>query len=159
MGGYPTVRAIMFPRRLKPAGYICELGERRLFIPGHYEINNGGIDTIKDLDMVYGLILIVHEFGADVLYEGQNMADGTDRLMMMHKAQLDIRVLFLNHPLDACIRAVQERGHSIKTGTITAIYNKCARQQKQLQHAGILCATVSRAEACPQIQQWLGSPR
>jgi tRNA uridine 5-carbamoylmethylation protein Kti12 len=152
---YSTVRTLMLPDRKKPAGYICERGLSRLFIPGHYEIANGGIDTL-DLDQAYKLILSMHEFGCDVLYEGQNMGDSARRVLEMHQAKIDIRVIFIDYPRDKCIDAVRDRGHTIKKETIINIYNKCLKQQAQLENIGIHCVKRKRAEAQKLIQKWLG---
>lgn len=155
MKQYPTVRALMLPYRRKPAGYICEMGTARLFVPGHYEIDNGGIDTIGDLKTVYNLISSFHELGCNILYEGMNLSDSVAILIMMHLSKIDVRVIFLDHPLSSCISSVRARGHKIREQTIVNIYKKCDNQFQRLQREGIRCIKLKRKAALNQIEQWL----
>lgn len=155
MKDYSSTQEFWLPNKRKPAGYFCmNLETRCLFIAGHYEIANGGIDTL-DLKQAYKLILTMHEFGCDILYEGQNLGDRISRVIDMHRAKLDIRVIFIDYPLDKCITAVNRRGHTIKDTTIKTIYKKCLGQQTQLSIAGVQYLKLPRAAAQKQIQEWL----
>lgn len=150
-----SVKALMLPFRKKPAGYFLRLGEKPIFIPGHYEIANGGVDTLDSLDTAYNMMLAVHELACDIIYEGKNMSDGIKRVMLMHEAKIDIRIIYLTTPLDVCVKSVRERGHNIKESTITAIYNKCEHQYVALKEFGVNTVKASREDALRYIFNWL----
>jgi hypothetical protein len=162
MEHYPEIIRLQYPKemgkKLKPTGYICSgnNGTKKLFIPGHYEIPNGGIDTLPSLEYAYKLILKHHEFGADVLAEGKNMSDGVQRIVAMHSKKLDVKVVFIDHPVQACIDAVRERGHSISISTIIKLADKCEKEYRTLTKIGVPCLALSREEAFDQIKEWLG---
>jgi hypothetical protein len=110
MERYQTITQIEYPaeikgrkgnRKIRPMGYLCATDVQRLFIPGHYEIANGGVDTIHNLEYAYKLILEHHSWGANVLYEGMNWHDSVKtRLLVLHEC-LDVHVIFIKLPL-AC---------------------------------------------------------
>jgi hypothetical protein len=156
MDRYPQINSIKIPDRRKPLGYICRTEDRCLFVPGHYEINNGGIDTIGDLEKVYKWILSMHEFGADVLYEGMNLSDGIKHIVALHRLGLDVRIVFIDLSLEKCVAAVQARGHNIQQKTIASIYNKCHNQRLALQTHGVAYRLLHRKAALLQIATWLG---
>jgi ABC-type cobalamin/Fe3+-siderophores transport system ATPase subunit len=158
MSLYPTVTQIAYPEaehKRRPMGYICRKGVNRLFIPGHYEIANGGIDTLPSLNYAYDLILKHHEFAADVLFEGKNLTDNIERLLIMHQAKLDISVIFINLSVADCIKAVRARGHAIQEKTIEAIDKKCKKEFATLSKAGVKCLQLGRAEALKTVAHWL----
>jgi hypothetical protein len=173
MEKYNTIITVQYPKNLKkkkPMGYICvrDSNTRHLFIPGHYEIANGGMDTIRccnasgsisaalSLDYAYDEILKHHEIGCDVLAEGRNFNDGLQRIICMHAKKLDVKIMFIDHPVVACIKAVRERGHTIKEDTIVKLADKCEKEFITLRKVGVPCDSLPREEALEQIEQWLG---
>jgi hypothetical protein len=157
---YGIVNMVTYPlieRKRKPMGYLCWHKDsiRRLFVPGHYEIQNGGVDTLPDLEYAYKLILEHHQLGADVLYEGKNLSDGMKNITLMQHVGLDVRVIFLDLPLAACIRAVRKRGHMIAEETITKLYLKNLRDLEISRRAIEHTYHLTREEAKAKIQEWL----
>lgn len=155
---YDTRITVAYPEQNKrrPMGYICiKDNQRRLFVPGHYEIANGGIDTLPSLDYAYELVLKHHEYAADVIYEGMNLSDGTKGILKMHAAKLDVRVIFIDHPIDACIQSVRDRGHGIAEKTIISIHKKLDKQYVQLRAAKVVCFKLSRLKAFTTAMDWL----
>ena len=139
----------------RPMGYICRRGTRRLFIPGHYEIDNGGIDTLDSLRFAYELILEHHALGADVLYEGMNFSENLNFILDCHKVDLDIRVVFIRHPLSDCIKSVRKRGNAIKVETITALFEKSNKEFVKLRVNRVKCFALDRRESFCTINNWL----
>jgi energy-coupling factor transporter ATP-binding protein EcfA2 len=158
---YPEIKTMQYPKhegKKVPMGYICsrDQGTRNLFIPGHYQIANGGIDTMPSMDYAQKLMLSHHEFGADVLAEGKNFNDGVQWLVCWYGKKLDVRVVFIDHPVMACIKAVRERGHSIKEETIIRLADKSEKEYRTLLKVGMTCVSLPREEALDQIKHWLG---
>jgi len=155
---HETVTQIEYPpefgRKLRPMGYLCAVDNRRLFVPGHYEIANGGVDTIQDLDYTYKLILEHHGWGANVLYEGMNFTDNIKRIVILND-YVDIRVVFISLPLAECIESVRARGHKIKESSIAAIFNKNQKEIKILEEKRVPYILASREAALDTIKQWL----
>jgi predicted ABC-type ATPase len=160
VGCHETVTTIQYPpergNKRRPLGYLCARDTRRLFIPGHYEIANGGIDTIHDLEYAHKIILYHHSLGADVLYEGMNFTDKIDWIIRMHEAKLDIRVAFINHPVEACIKSVRKRGHAIRKETIRKLHTQSLNECTKIQALKIPCINLSRQGTLDNIKMWLG---
>lgn len=158
MNSCNTVVQIAYPQmehRRKPMGYICTHGNQKLFIPGHYEIANGGIDTLPSLNYAHDLILQHYEYGADVLYEGKNFTENIERILLLHKAGIDVRVIFIEFPIDDCIAAVRARGHQIKEETIIALYKKCQKEFALLRKTEVKCLKLNRSTIHNVIIHWL----
>jgi hypothetical protein len=136
-------------------GYICTHGTRKLFIPGHYEIANGGIDTLPSLNYAHDLILQHHEFGADVLFEGKNLTDNLKRILLMKEAGIDIRVIFIDYSVDDCITAVKSRGHIIAERTIEQLDKKCKKEFALLRKTEVKCLKLTRNTIHNVIVHWL----
>jgi predicted ABC-type ATPase len=159
MEKYDTITKVAYPdgygRKMRPMGYICSKDLKRLFVPGHYEIPNGGIDTLPSLDMAYDMVLKHHELGSDVLYEGKNFQDSPRRIIEMAKAGLDIRVILVDLPVEACIAAVRHRGHNIKEATIRSLHRKSYADLKTITAANVQGIILSRQDAFTWICNWL----
>jgi hypothetical protein len=143
-------------RRQLQYGAIHMRGDARLFVPGHYKIANGGVDTIGDLDMAYDLIAKHHAIGCDVLYEGMNMTDGPKRLVELKQRDgWDCRVVLLDTSFDECVASVRERGHSISEKSIRKVYDKSYRDYERFLRAGLRCGVFTRAAAEREVMRWL----
>jgi nicotinamide riboside kinase len=141
--------------RHRPLGYICQTDWRRLVVLGHYEIANGGLDTIHDLNYAYKLALEHHGLGCNVIMEGMNASDGTLRTLKLHQTEIDIRVVLLNTSLKECITNVRARGHSIQEKDIQGRYNKCLKNVETFEKEGICVLRASATEAVKEIMRWL----
>lgn len=119
-----TKRSIYITGRRKPLGYILN---DNVFILGHYEIKNGGMDTIKSLDEAYAIINEYATNAYDVLYEGKNMSDNPTRLIELSGRE-EVHVIIIDHPVEECIHAVRERGHRIAEATIRRLAAKTDRE-------------------------------
>lgn len=126
---------------------------RCLVVPGHYEIANGGIDTLHTLEDAYRIA----RWGAlqdhDVLMEGKNMSDGPKHVEALMAEGLDVRVVLLDVPLKRCIASVRERGHNIAEASITKTDAKVRRDFEKF-----TCTKYKGSrEAClAQVKEWLG---
>lgn len=163
MRAYPQCIERTAEGRQKPLCYHCftsPFEQFGLMIPGHYEIKNGGIDTLPDLDGAYSLIEKEARAGHHVLYEGKNMSDGPTRAIRLKlERKLDVRVILVSYPLEQCIAAVRQRGHSIKEQTIEKLYEKSFRDAKVLADCGVPVEILPRIEAHLKVREWLGLPR
>lgn len=144
------------PGRRRPLGYVCP-GPTPLFIPGHYEIQNGGIDTIRSLSEVVDLVQEFHGKGMNVLCEGKNAQDKT---LTRHFELLRIPLVFIwvHHPVEECIRSVRERGHRIAEKTIRQIDARCSSVTDDLIFRGFDCRILSRQDALATVRDLLNLP-
>lgn len=131
--------------------------DRRLFVPGHYDVANGGIDTLSTLDYAYGLIRENALLGRDVLYEGKNMSDNAQRLINLHRQGHQCYAVLLNVPLEECIRSVRARGHAIAEKTIERLWYKSQKDLVKLVGTGVVTHSyVSRDHALEHVCHLLG---
>lgn len=153
---YASAQPLTAPGRRKPAGqlWLRQGPGAGLFVPGHYEIANGGVDTLPDLDTAYDLIRTYanrRKPQCDVLYEGKNMSDGPARLLALHRAGYACHAVLLQLPLALCVASVRARGHSIKERTIERLWRKSIADCETLRAAGVQvhkCFTRDEALAC-----------
>lgn len=137
--------------RQKPLYYRGE----SVVLLGHYEIANGGVDTLKTLDEAYD-IARMWSHTHHVVMEGKCMSDGSRYVMDMVKIEhRDVRVLFLDTSVDQCIESVRTRGHSIADRSIRRTYAKVQRDFENMQTHGINCVRLSRNEAVTTLTNWL----
>lgn len=156
MDEYDRKEPMMACGRRKPWGYrLYKSGRpRQLFIPGHYEIANGGIDTLSNLDEAYDLICAFHGDGYDVLYEGKNMSDGVTRVLDRIPPHI-ITIIHVAHPVDDCIASVRQRGHSIQEKTIHSIRRKVENSMQEFHLRGYNTHTLQRGAALDMVRSLL----
>lgn len=147
------------PGRRRPLGYHCYTNSgspHQLFIPGHYEIANGGIDTLKDLDEVYDLIWQAYDNGYSVLFEGKNMQDGTVSLRATQLFDAEqLAFVHIDTSVDECIYAVRQRGHLIAEKTIRSIAKRIPLVTDGLIMSGYECYSLSREKALAKVKELL----
>ena len=130
---------------------------KTLAVIGHYEIHNGGVDTLKTIDEAYTLARKLDHDGCDVLMEGKCMSDGQKWALETWRDGFDFRVAHLNTPVRLCVSGVRERGHSIAEHSIQRTYDKVARDVAEFQEAGMPhVASGSRADIYAKVREWLG---
>lgn len=158
MGLYPTAVQMQYPGRRKPGGYLLRSlnGATPLHVPGHYEIANGGLDTLPSLDLAYQMIEQHHLLGMHVLYEGKNMSDGAKRVRALHRKYPDqVRVALIDESVRTCLTSVRERGHRIMSETVKRLHAKSRRDVDALEEAGVAVYRGNRAAVLHQVRQWL----
>jgi len=126
-----------------------------LMVPGHYEIANGGVDTLPSLDKAYTMIELAHETGVHVLYEGKNMSDGPQRLIEMHEKGWPVAAVIIKITNGEAEKSVRKRGHKIKLGTIVSLNDKMTRQVETFRKAGVPVWHLSRASALKKVKELL----
>jgi len=156
-GGVTMMKYPPEKHKRKPMGYLCRNADqtKALFVVGHYEIDNGGIDTVPSLDYAYDLALNHHMIGFDVIMEGKNFTESTAWLIKQHENELDVRVVLIDTPVKECIKSVRKRGHKIQEKTIRALHARSRVQFKVFQKAGILSFKGSRAQCLSKVRSWL----
>jgi thymidylate kinase len=151
MDDFRSREEINVPNRRKPLGYILD---KRVFVPGHYEIANGGVDTLNDIDSAYDLIRTYFQAGLSVLYEGKNMSDGVSRLRFFPPDQ--VVIIVVDTPVMSCIRSVRERGHNIRVETIEKLAKKVDADALKFTDAGYSVHKLDRARALAKVRETLG---
>ena len=152
---YGRTRLVYRPGRKRP--YYSIHGRSPsgncLIVPGHYEIANGGVDTLDSLDLAYAIARWGGRCRHDVLMEGKNMSDGTYQLEHMVSEELDCRVVHLDVEIELCISSVRERGHRISEASIRKTDAKVRRDMGRF-----TCRTFSgdRAQCLATVLEWLG---
>lgn len=150
MQDYDECKQKTRPGRRRPIGYVCTRmnPSATLFIPGHYEIANGGIDTLGTIKEALDLVWEAYDAGYNVLFEGKNMQDATVSLRateLFGKEQ--IAFVHVTHDVDECVAAVRQRGHSIAEKTIRSIDKRAYRVSEGLIANGYRCYSLSRDKA------------
>ena len=143
---------MFLPERKKPVGYIMK--KQNLFVPGHYEIQNGGLDTIGDLDLAHRLI---DEFAAkdfNVLFEGMNQKRDYG---WIHKNKGKLVVVFLQPPLKACEKSFAAKGQSRSVDYVGQTWRKAKREITLFREMGVRCEVFhARKDAPAFVKKELG---
>lgn len=155
MDHFKRCESIYYAGRRKPIGYDCD---GQLFVLGHYEISNGGMDTV-DLKLAYEQ---VREWATrrDVLFEGKTMRDKVTDVIEL-STQYPLTVIHLTTPPETAWRRVQKRvgptgqPHNIAIRSIESMAAKCERDVARLREHGITCHSVSLETAKPLALQTL----
>jgi len=121
--------------------------------PGHYQIANGGMDTLKKLDDGYRIARWAALMKHDVLMEGKNMSDGASRANALLDEGFDIRLVFINEPLEKCIASVRKRGHTIDEKSIEKTLKKVRRVMTEFDGK---MYTGNRKQCLEVVKEWLG---
>jgi ABC-type dipeptide/oligopeptide/nickel transport system ATPase component len=162
MAMYPGQQDVMAPKRKKPIMSVFTRDPPTgaiLVVLGHYQIANGGIDTIGDLNDVYNTIRTVASTsittGAmDVLYEGMNMGDGTTNFMQLVREGHDARIVHLTTPLEQCVEGVRARGHKIAAASIEKTMRKVDSNVKTFRALRVPNVFAGDREACFNAIKW-----
>lgn len=102
-----------------------------LFVPGHYEIANGGVDTLDSLARAYDLVGTYDTRGFHVVYEGKNATDTPTRVASLGNDR--VIVVVLDVALDLCVESVRLRGHGISIHQIERVWNRVRREADELE--------------------------
>ncbi len=171
MERYPVREPIHEGRRKQPWGYHLSAHgpECRLYVPGHYEIECGGMDTLPRLSDAMPAVLAEHElWGRDVLMEGLLASEDVRHLLALrdkmglvpdHPALV---VIHLTTPIEECLKSIQERrsrrGETRPMSTkntvnrVATIARACAR----LRAAGVTVEDHDRTSALVRVRSLLG---
>ena len=90
--------------RKRPMGYRNDT----IFVPGSYETDCGGCDTISQVEDAFDLIKGHASNGWRVLFEGILSQHSAPRLIEVHKL-FPVIVLVLTTPVEQCIADVEKR--------------------------------------------------
>lgn len=154
---YARHKAVHTPGRAKPL-YVMhgDSTARVLVVPGHYEIGNGGVDTLGTLDDAYHIARWADNSRYDVLMEGKCMSDGTRHVLELKDEKRDVRVVCLNVDLEECIASVRARGHNISGQSIAKTARKVANNMEEFKCRGIQTFSGSRQQCLEEVRRWLG---
>lgn len=135
----------------KPAGRVFT--DRGIFVPGHYEIANGGIDTIGNLQFAYDLIEGQAKQGIDVLYEGMNQKTQVQNILRLNDKYYPLEVVLLTTTLEDCVASVRQRGHTRHEDYIAQTHRKALRDADRLFKSGIKVFHLDRARALSYVRE------
>lgn len=154
--------------RKKPISYFTdEPGKPRLHLMGHYEATCGGCDNIGSANAVYEEIAKILMWGHtkhDVLCEGLLLSEDTKWTMSVAKMN-DVRLLYLNTPLQKCLDQVQSRRaeagnfEPLNQTNTSNRYNTIERGRQKLVEAGVTCRRCSVSQVPGLILKWLVEAR
>lgn len=130
---------------------------KNLVVPGHYDIGNGGVDTLKSLDDAYDIARWAD--GAmkyHVLMEGKCMSDGTTHVLALAEEKRDVRVVHINTDVPSCVASVRQRGHNIAEASIIKTSRKVAANMETFKCKGIQTFSGNREDCLTTVASWLG---
>lgn len=140
--------------RRKPlfSTYACGLA-----VLGHYEIKNGGIDTLKHLDDAYALAAELSNAGRTVVMEGKCMSDGVRHVVALAEEGRDVRVIFLSTSFETCVESVRLRGHNIARHSMERTHRKIQRDLEMMRSVrGVQLFVGHRNESFDKLVEWVG---
>lgn len=140
------------PGRRKPMGY--EMPEHDLFVPGHYEIRNGGLDTIGDLRAAHAQIDRFASTGRNVLFEGMNQKDDLYEMSRLD-AVYRLRIVFLDLSLEDCRDGFAGKGQSRKEDYVLKTWQKARREIQWFQENHFSVETCGSREGALELVRTL----
>jgi hypothetical protein len=160
MTRYPERVPQHSPGRRRPSSYLLRReGERELVVLGHYEIANGGTDTLGRLDEIYAEVRRHDDAGRNVMYEGKCMSDGATSVRALLAEGRDVRILYLSTPVEECVASVRSRGHSIADRSIVRVALRCSREYEKLRAEGARVEEADRQRGLERVLAWLEEGR
>ncbi len=161
MGGHGSgkstaMRALMSEHELSPVhadgrrypiGYVDE----KLFVVGHYEIPNGGADTVRPLDALEKLVRDQAR-RRHVVFEGVGQA-GFAKVVWRLARKLDVTVILLTTSMARCYRSVLNRGHTLSEEGAARSWNRCQRAAAELEKQGVRVLRLDRAECRERLME------
>lgn len=161
MNLFQTELAMYEAGRKKPLGQVLAHPKKDsdgpgIMVPGHYLIQNGGVDTLPSLDKAYELIRTADDKGVNVLYEGKNMSDGAGRLIALKDEGRRVAAVCIKISDKDALAAVRQRGHKIKAETIKKLNEKTTREVETFKKAGVPVFYLGRAAALKKVRELLG---
>lgn len=128
-----------------------------LVVPGHYEIANGGVDTLKSLDDAYHIARWADDMRYHCLMEGKCMSDGTSHVAALAHEKRDVRVVHVDEPLERCYESVRQRGHNIARHSIEKTHRKIAVNMETFKCISTIQTFSGNREEClMEVRKWLG---
>jgi hypothetical protein len=148
---YPSVRHEYTRGRVKP---LYSVHGEKLAVLGHYEIKNGGVDTLAHLSDAYMLAGDLY-LRYNVLMEGKNMSDGVNHAMKLIAQGFSVRVIHINTDVIECINSVRQRGHKIAERSIIRTHRKVMRDIKTFKEYGVNVFEGNRDECYSHVKELL----
>lgn len=135
----------------KPMGYKCTnpgSAAPPLHVIGHYEIDCGGMDTIKPPKLAQRYVNDTARLSVDILMEGEAVTT-KPWLKDLMKLGCQLNLVLLTTSIAECMQGVRQRGHQIGNGrvrkTSTRVFNVC----QALEQYGAHLHYCTRASALP----------
>lgn len=130
---------------------------KKLVVPGHYEIANGGVDTLPSLDAAYSLAREHDNKMTDVMMEGKCMSDGTTHIArVQHEKRSTIAIVHLDTSIEECLASVQRRGHNIALRSIQKTHSKVLTNVSIFRDMGLHVFSGNREACALHIKELLG---
>jgi hypothetical protein len=154
----------MYPHQTYGAGQDCfQLegscdGLQNVFVPGHYRIANGGLDTVPSGDRLRHMRVLMQQHvytGWHVLYEVSSQKEGSDWMLRMHTTGYQCRPILLDTSDDERVASVRGRGHSIREDLIRASGRKAEKLTRELCEGGVPIAVLNREAALRRVVEHL----
>lgn len=149
-GKSTAVRALMSEHDLSPVhadgrrhplGYVDDT----LFVVGHYEIPNGGADTVRPLEVLEKLVR-EQARRRHVVFEGVGQA-GFAKVVYRLARRLDVTAILLTTSLARCCKSVRSRGHVLSADGVSRSWTRCRNAALELERGGVKVLRLSREEA------------
>jgi hypothetical protein len=155
------VSAVYTADRTRPFGYRCVAENKTpLYVPGHYETDCGGCDTIMAVEVAFASIRAKVEEGFNVLYEGILAQHSAPRVLALK--DFGLTVICLDVPTELCIEAVNERRRLrgkaplADPGSILKEAGSVKSSSKKLKAAGVDLLWLDRQQTEDKILELLG---
>ncbi len=147
MDGLGTPQRWKVPGRREPIALTFPKPVRPLCVVGHYGVQCGGADTIKDKQQCYDVARRALGEGFDVLVEGIFLTVELHRTVALAGDGVDRHDVFINLPIDVCTESVMLRREAAgkerrELKEMGNFHRRVMRTRTRLLEAGIDPATV-----------------
>lgn len=142
-----------FATRKQPMSYtLYRDNGPNLFVPGHYQTQCGGCDTLNGMDLIYSMLHAALDAKNDIIYEGLIVASDTKRCISL-KERSSLIVIELTTPLEVCLAGIQARRDArgddrpLSDKNTKAKMGQIATQRKHWRAAGVDFRMLDREQA------------
>lgn len=145
--------------RKKPWSVVHTMkGRPPLYVPGHYEIECGGLDTVKEtaLSAAYEDMKDAVIGGAHVLCEGATTWDSANNLLDLSK-YVDTRIAFLTTTVEECERGLRAKKPDITPHRLFELMRRgrVMRDFDWLVSHGVEAYCLDREKLFDLVMEWL----
>lgn len=145
-----NMRPIEHKDRKYPLGYVDD----KKFVVGHYEIKNGGADTVRPLDFLKKTIETYARQGKHVIVDGIGQA-GIDKYVGPLIVKHGGAVLHLTTSVEDCAKGIKARGHKLSLPGVQRGHARAAGLARRLAVMGCNVLPVTRTMAPRKLKELL----
>lgn len=139
---------VVCPGRRRPLGY----NDGTVFVLGHYDIPNGGSDTVRPMSRMMETMREWSRVSSLVVAEGVGQAGFPRELLRLSRLRR-VEVILLSTDLETCAASVAARGHKLSREGVERAWRRSRRAAELLRDGGVDVLELSRRATAKRLRE------